>query len=262
MEKILTKWHLALLAVLLGLFTASALAASSVLVWPIYQVIESDEKGSALWLENRGSSAVTLQIRVLAWQQQDSKDRYANQTDAIASPPFATVQPNQRQMIRLMKTIAVAPQTERTYRIVIDEIPTLNTAGKTQSGLKLQMRYLLPLFMTGDGVKLKQPKNKHPDDSMLTHPLLSWRLIHKGEHTELAIKNSGIVHARLSNTFFGDKPRVTKSSISLAQGFFTYVLPGQEVRWPLPANKRPAMNSHLYAQLADNHQPTLISPAP
>lgn len=146
MEITLTKWHLAIFAVLLGLFTSSALAASSVLVWPIYQVIESDEKGSALWLENRGSSPVTLQIRVLAWQQQDSKDRYANQTDAIASPPFATVQPNQRQMIRLMKTISVAPQTERTYRIVIDEIPTLNTAYKTQSGLKLQMRYLLPLL--------------------------------------------------------------------------------------------------------------------
>lgn len=262
MDITLTKWHRPIFAVLLGLFTSSALAASSVLVWPIYQVIESDEKGSALWLENRGSTPVTLQIRVLAWQQQDSKDRYANQTDAIASPPFATVQPNQRQMIRLMKTIPVAPQTERSYRIVIDEIPTLNTADNKQSGLKLQMRYLLPLFMTGDGIALKPPKNKYSDDSMLTHPLLSWRLIHKGDQTELAIKNSGIVHARLSNTFFGDKPRATKSSISLAQGFFAYVLPGQEIRWPLPANKRPAMQSHLYAQLADNHQPTLISPAP
>ena len=67
---------------------SSVLAASSVLVWPIFQTIESHEKGSELWLENRGSSPVNLQLRVFAWNQKGSADVYADQRDVVASPPF------------------------------------------------------------------------------------------------------------------------------------------------------------------------------
>lgn len=41
---------------LLSGFGSSCFAASSILVWPIYQVIESDENSSALWLENKGNA--------------------------------------------------------------------------------------------------------------------------------------------------------------------------------------------------------------
>ena len=55
-------------ALTVALFSGTAVhAASSVLVWPVYQIIESDQNGSALWLENRGAEPVSLQVRVLAW---------------------------------------------------------------------------------------------------------------------------------------------------------------------------------------------------
>ena len=75
----------------MALFSGTAVqAASSVLVWPVYQIIESDQNGSALWLENRGAEPVSLQVRVLAWKQENFNEKYADQTNVVASPPFAT----------------------------------------------------------------------------------------------------------------------------------------------------------------------------
>lgn len=63
---------------------SSVLAASSVLVWPIFQTIESHEKGSELWLENRGSSPVNLQLRVLPGIKK--RQRTSTPTSAMLSP--------------------------------------------------------------------------------------------------------------------------------------------------------------------------------
>ncbi|CAH0182664.1 hypothetical protein SRABI106_01136 [Rahnella aquatilis] len=74
-------------AALLGAFLScvNAQAASSVLVWPVYQIIESDQNGSALWLENRGAEPVSLQVRVLAWKQENFNEKYADQTNVVAT---------------------------------------------------------------------------------------------------------------------------------------------------------------------------------
>ncbi|WAT01082.1 molecular chaperone [Rouxiella chamberiensis] len=126
--------------------SASALAASSVLVWPVYQIIEADQNGSALWLENRGADPVTLQIRVYAWKQDNFNENYADQTNVVISPPFATVAPGDRQLIRLIRNTPAPTHTEQAYRIIIDEVPSsLNQPKETNKpmvGLQLQMRYL------------------------------------------------------------------------------------------------------------------------
>ncbi|HGL4212515.1 TPA: hypothetical protein ACKE3U_001793 [Klebsiella aerogenes] len=76
------------IVVLLGSsISLNAWAASSVLVWPIFQTISASDKGSELWLENRGATAVNLQLRIFGWDQKESKDLYADQNDVVSSPP-------------------------------------------------------------------------------------------------------------------------------------------------------------------------------
>lgn len=235
-------------------------AASSVLVWPVYQIIEADQNGSALWLENRGSADVTLQVRVLTWKQLSGQDRYADQDNVVASPPFATVPPGQRQLIRLMRTNPVTAGTEQAYRIIIDEIPTAAASkASSHSGLHLQMRYLLPLFLDGDGIWTKARSDKKRDPSTATRPQLSWRITRENGVDMLAVRNQGIVHARLSNVFWGLSATQTKQT--LAQGFLGYVLPGQEMRWPLPGGQRVPPGQQLFAQLSDNSTPVALPPA-
>nr|WP_230950166.1 hypothetical protein [Burkholderia cepacia] len=56
--------------------TSTAQAATSVMIWPIDPVIESDQRATALWLENRDTRPVTPQIRVLGWREEGGEDRY------------------------------------------------------------------------------------------------------------------------------------------------------------------------------------------
>lgn len=46
-----------------------AQAAASVMIWPIDPVIKSDQRAAALWLENRDTRPVTLQVRVFGWAE-------------------------------------------------------------------------------------------------------------------------------------------------------------------------------------------------
>ncbi|WP_413527901.1 molecular chaperone [Rahnella inusitata] len=236
-------------------------AASSVLVWPVYQIIEADQNGSALWLENRGAEPVSLQIRVMAWKQENFNERYADQTQVVASPPFATVAPGQRQLIRLIRNTPVPPKTEKSFRIIIDEIPSsLNASPEGQSkavvGLQLQMRYLLPLFLDGEGIWTNDRTDVKRDPASATRPVLKWSVDTEGGKMLLKIRNTGTVHARLSNVFWSANGNNKQGVKTMVSGFMGYVLPGQEMRWPVPAGVIPG--GQLNAQIADNTQPIVI----
>ena len=97
-----TLLRLPLLAGLLLAGQPQAFAAASILIWPIDPVIEDNQQATALWLENRDSKPVYMQIRVLGWQQTGGKDDYRNQSEVLASPPVATILPGKRQLIRLI----------------------------------------------------------------------------------------------------------------------------------------------------------------
>ncbi|MEH0874004.1 fimbria/pilus periplasmic chaperone [Pectobacterium cacticida] len=148
-------------------------ATSSILVWPIYQVIEADENSSALWLENKGSTSVGLQIRIMSWKQSDFRDRYAEQNNVIATPPFMTLEPGKRNMIRLIRVTPTPANTERAYRIIIDEIASPYQQDTPQMGLQFQMRYLLPLFLDGQGIWTHPRPEKQRANAEPTLPVLT-----------------------------------------------------------------------------------------
>lgn len=254
------RWAL-LLSSILNLSTVYA--ASSILVWPVYQVIESDQNGSALWLENRGAAPVRLQIRVFSWRQENFNEVYADQTNVVISPPFATIAPGQKQLIRLLRKTPIPARTEQAYRIIIDEVPSFlaqpKQTDKLSVGLQLQMRYLLPLFVDGEELWTDQRSDRQRDSSTATKPILRWNLHTVAGKPYLQIHNSGIVHARLSNVFWSTKGQSSRAVKTMTNGFLGYVLPGKTMRWPLPDGGRiPNAGDQLNAQIADNTQPIVI----
>lgn len=226
-----------------------ASAAGAMLLWPLYQVIESDQNGSALWLENRSKEPTHVQIRVYAWDQTDFQDRYAEQQQVLASPPFATIAPGQRQLVRLMRLAPVQAGQERALRIIVDEIePQQAPPGKEGGiGLKFQMRYSVPLFLDGPGVWTKpRPNQTRPADTA-SQPVLDWRIVQQDGRRYLEVRNTGPVHARLSNVQWETG---NGQPLQLAAGLLGYVLPGRQMRWPLnalPVNEQMT----LKLQLAD-----------
>ncbi|CAG8865639.1 hypothetical protein PS627_01558 [Pseudomonas fluorescens] len=210
-------------------------AATSVLIWPIDPVLEAGQKAGALWLENRGTEPSNLQVRVFAWRQGGFEEQFQAQRDIIGSPPVANIAPGQKQLIRLTRTGAAPAGQEQAYRIIIDEIPAAVAAAPltagTQAAIRLQMRYSVPLFVYGDGLWGKADPTGGRSNDGVGKPQLSWQPVTVQGRPFVEIRNTGPVHARLTDVVLqqGAQER------PLVEGLLGYVLPGASMRWPAPA---------------------------
>ena len=150
------------------------------------------------------------------------------------------VEPGQRQLVRLTRTGAPSADSERAYRILLDEIPQPASSSvqkdKSSAGLQFQMRYSIPLFVQGPEVWTKVRLDKARAASSMSQPDLSWRTVQEDGQTWLEIRNQGAVHARLSELAFGEG----QQQVVVNPGLLGYVLAGQYGRWPLnvPAGER------------------------
>nr|WP_256584073.1 molecular chaperone [Pseudomonas sp. SDI] len=212
-----------------------AQAATSVLIWPIDPVIEASDKAGALWLENRGTAPANLQVRVFAWRQGDFDDQYQQQREIIGSPPVANVAPGQKQLIRLTRTGVSPVGQEQAYRIIIDEIPAAlppsASEDKPEAAIRFQMRYSVPLFVYGEGLWGKPDAAGQRDTAAVGKPVLSWRQVSVQGKPYVEIRNSGPVHARLTDVVLHQGSQAQP----LVEGLLGYVLPGVSMRWPAPA---------------------------
>lgn len=228
--------HLPLQALVVACCLAGggARAQSSLMIWPLDPVIEDDQRAAALWLENRGSQPMSLQIRVLAWSQAERADRYASQETVVPSPPMATVPPGQRQLVRLMNTRPAPEGTELAYRVLVDELPDAdggqdNTPQGSAMGIKLQIRYSVPLFVSGKGHWSKPRADKVRDPASAARPDLRWRTQREMDGHYLLVRNDGRAHARLTAVQWVRG----NDTVTINPGLLGYVLPGAEMRWKL-----------------------------
>lgn len=236
----LVRWlHLPAWLLALACLAGTARAATSIMIWPVDPVIEDGQRATALWLENRGPTSASLQIRVLQWGQNGAQENYAEQEQVIASPPLAVIPAGQRQLVRIMNTSAAPDGQEQSFRILVDELPEPETpasaaqpvAGNNNIGVKLQIRYSLPLFVHGKGVWTRPGAGRIRDAATAARPVLQWRAQQEGQAHYLLIRNTGNAHARLTNVQWvgGGAP------VPINPGLLGYVLPGAEMRWLLPA---------------------------
>lgn len=211
--------------------SADAQQPGSILIWPINPVLDGDSRAAALWLENPGKTPVTLQVRVYAWAQPDGRDAYAPQDEILGTPPIVSIQPGERQLIRLTRTTPPPAVAEKPYRVIVDEIPTSNAQTVPGAAVSFRMRYSLPLFSYPRGeVHKGKTKVARPG------PALGWRLGADASGQFVEIRNMGGGHARLTDLAF------VSGNIrsAVAEGLFGYVLAGATMRWPLPKGTNPA----------------------
>lgn len=161
---------------LLGVMAVAAgqvQAAATILLWPIDPWLAADAKATELWIQNQGNSPTTMQVRIVRWKQEGGFERYSAQQDVVASPPIVTIAAGSKQLIRLIKQGTVPVGVEQAYRIIVDEIPQPDNKAEPAIGLKLQMRYSIPLFVYGQGIPTSKEGAHHA--FVDTHNL-SWRV--------------------------------------------------------------------------------------
>lgn len=219
------------LASMLGVAAGQAHAAATILLWPIDPWLSAETKATELWIQNQGNSATTMQVRIVRWKQEGGYERYSAQQDVVASPPIVTIGKGSKQLIRLIKQGTVPMGVEQAYRIIVDEIPQPDAKADPAIGLKLQMRYSIPLFVYGQGIPTIKEGAHH---ALVDTKNLSWRVAQEGGQPVLEVRNQGDVHVRLSQVALeqGGQKR------TIAEGLLGYVLPHSARSWSVPAGVR------------------------
>ncbi|WWO97149.1 MAG: fimbria/pilus periplasmic chaperone [Candidatus Dasytiphilus stammeri] len=226
----LTLW---LIVIFIIVNCITVVSAASVNIWPIDPIIEYKDNTTSLWLENLDKQDILLQIRIYSWKQKNNNFLLKKQNDILVSPPIVLIKSHHKQLIRLVKIINPLPYEERSYRIIIDEIPRLNDLkdiNQQKNKLKLQIRYSIPFF--GYGPNIQSSSNTiYPLDNNLSifSPKLHYYIINKNNKQYLHIRNDGYVHAKLSEVDFKDK----KNQYLMKEEFLGYILPGNEISFPI-----------------------------
>jgi fimbrial chaperone protein len=231
---------------------AASHAATPVAIWPLDPLIADGKSATALWLENRGTQAMTMQIRALAWNQKDGADIYREQSVLIASPPFAIIPAGKKQLIRLISVASPQQGEQQAYRILIDELPAAPAGGSgTMLGVQLQMRYSVPLFVNGKGIVAHQDG---ADPALATQPQLTWRIVKQEGKSYIAVRNAGTVDARLTDA------RLVRGSdeFVINPGLLGHALPHAEMWRELPAAA--PLGYQLQVRLGYQGEPVLIQP--
>lgn len=197
----------------LALASAGIAGAASIQIGPTSVTLVGQERTATVSVRNSDSVPVTVQIRGMDWTQVNGEDVQSPSASLTVSPPFATLQPGEEQVVRLLIEHVPDVKTERAFRLVIDEVP--NPVVKTSTGLHTTLRLLSPVFLS---------------PSTDARPRLSWSTSRTTDGVILTARNEGNAHERISDM------QVTVGGQAVSSGAFGgYVLASGSRSWRLPA---------------------------
>ena len=206
--------------------------AASLQVAPTSVTLAPAENAGALWLSNADEQEpLRAQVRVFRWVQENGGERLEPTQDLSVSPPMIELRPGERQLIRVIRTSAPPVGSEIAYRVLVDELPAERKS--EDGGLRFAMRYSVPIFVVPAG------------DAALAYRLNS-RLEQGGTQASLHVSNSGTQHAQIADL---DWVGANGERTNLIPGLVGYVLPGQTMRWSLPADAPLASGGHFVARI-------------
>jgi fimbrial chaperone protein len=170
------------------------------------------QQAVALNLRNLGEKAITGQVRVFAWRQENGEDVLEPTDAVVGSPPMVEIHPGTDYTIRIVRTAATPVEAEESYRLVVDEVP--DAAARRNGVITVVIRYVIPVFFIS------------PEAGQAR---LSWSIAHKQGKTYLAARNDGDRRVQLRDLSLDGKP--------VAMGLAGYVLGHSERLWELRSRK-------------------------
>lgn len=132
------------LAAALVLF-ASATSAGSLAVSPIRIELAPGQRSVTVTVRNDGAQATLVQTQLVAWSQADGEERLEPTTDLLASPPIFDIAPAGVQIVRIALRRPADADRERSYRLLVTEVPGPPQPGFT--GAQFALKLSLPIFV-------------------------------------------------------------------------------------------------------------------
>jgi fimbrial chaperone protein len=197
------------LACLLSLAAAGMSEAASLAVSPIRVEVLQPANSGSVTLRNESARPIVGQVRVFEWTLRDGKDYFTPTDQVVASPPIVQIAPGSETLVRLLRLHGEPIRGEKSYRLVVDEVPVADRV--RNMGVNLAVRYALPLFFV------------HPDASASK---LVWSIQSRGGRRVLVAVNSGDRSVRISDLSIG--------GVKISPGLAGYILGRSERVFDLP----------------------------
>ncbi|MND97000.1 hypothetical protein D3C80_893080 [compost metagenome] len=171
--------------IITGLFLSfsSIINAATIRLSPVNVEILSNQSAASISLFNQSNESSDLQIRVFEWTQKNGQDQLIPTDEIAISPPFLKLQSNDSYNLRVVRINPAPVSGEKTYRIIIDELPKPIDSRKAAQGVNVLLRSSLPVFVV----------NK----DAITQ--LNWKIDANQKAPSLNISNIGNRHALLNN---------------------------------------------------------------
>jgi fimbrial chaperone protein len=203
---------------LLAVFAAPAFAAD-LQVSPIRITLDSQNPNAVMTLINRGNSDTLLQLNVLSWKQDATGDVLTPTREVLANPGVFLLKGGEQQVARFALRTKADIQ-ERSYRIVIQEVPRQ----RVENGLATVLRLMVPVFVP----------TPNPTVSV------EWNARQSAQGIELVVRNVGNTHVQIKRVnLSGDTVAPLSKTVNL------YVLPGATGTIRIPQADRVAMGTVL-----------------
>jgi fimbrial chaperone protein len=197
-----------------GLAALPADAAGNLAISPTR--VELGDTGTAtISVRNDGDEGSVLQISVMRWLDSPMPDALEPAPELMAVPPVFTLKAGRQQVIRLALRDRTRPAVERSYRLLISEVPPPAAGGTQPGGVTFSLGFNVPVFQKPPGA--------------LAAPV--WSIEPGAGGPVLGLRNTGQAHVRMSGILVQDG--AGRSLAELKESF--YLLPGRSRSWQLPA---------------------------
>mgnify|MGYP003584321136 CR=1 FL=1 len=209
---------LALTACLAALIPVNPAGAAKLRISPIGIHLTATERAGAITIVNTDERPVNLQLRIYEWsEREDGQEQHDKTTDMIASPPAITVPAGASYTIRIARPVVTPVNGERTYRLLIDELPQPDDPRTIGQGVKMVLRNSLPVFVT--------------DAKAMAD--LKWTVWQDESGVHAQARNQGKRHAKIINLML---QTASGRPLSFGGGLNGYVLGGATRTSTAPAN--------------------------
>jgi fimbrial chaperone protein len=183
--------------------------AANFTVSPIRVDLSQARPSVALTVKNEvADEPLIVQLRTVAWSQDNGVDVHGPTTEVLATPPIFTVPPGGSQVVRIGLRRPPGPEREASYRLYLREVPP---APKPDfAGVQIALEMSLPVFANPNAP---------------TTPELRWKAeTEENGRIKLSVKNDGNAHAKVSNLIVSASD--SNRPVAALPGF-AYILPGQ-----------------------------------
>lgn len=226
----------------LGCLPNSVAKASSLEILPVSVNLVAGQKVTVIELKNRGGGSTTIQIRAYSWAQAGDTDILTPTRDLIVSPPIFTIPARASQTVRLLLRVGTGVVSERSYRLLLDEVPLANTQNNQ---VAIAFRISLPVIAAATSSPSRN---------------LNWRAARgPGNQILLSAANTGNVydkvHAIAVTLPGGGHPKIIPS------GENPYLLVGAQRQWVVQGSPLPdTLRLSVTTQAGKSEQTLAVDP--